>query len=200
MFFAGSDASGGSKKILLLDTGCKYNIIRSLLKRNLNVEWVPWDYDFSKKKYDGLMLGNGPGNPDQLGMIIERVRECFKNKKPIFGICLGHQIMAKAAGAKTYKMTFGHRSYNQPCIEIKEKKQTNKCLITSQNHGFAVLEKTIPKDWQEWFINANDGSNEGIKHNKLPFQSVQFHPEATPGPTDSDYLFDTFANQIHQAV
>ena len=145
MFFAGSDASGGSKKILLLDTGCKHNIIRSLLKRNLSVEWVPWDYDFSKKKYDGLMLGNGPGNPDQLGMIIERVRECFKNKKPIFGICLGHQIIAKAAGAKTYKMTFGHRSYNQPCIEIKEKKQTNKCLITSQNHGFAVAEKTIPK-------------------------------------------------------
>ena len=200
LFFAGSDASGGSKKILLLDTGCKHNIIRSLLKRNLSVEWVPWDYDFSKKKYDGLMLGNGPGNPDQLGMIIERVRECFKNKKPIFGICLGHQIIAKAAGAKTYKMTFGHRSYNQPCIEIKEKKQTNKCLITSQNHGFAVAEKTIPKDWQEWFVNANDGSNEGIKHNKLPFQSVQFHPEATPGPTDSDYLFDTFANQVHQAV
>ena len=161
---------------------------------------MPWNYDFTKEDYDGLMLGNGPGNPDKLGVIIERVRKCFKNKKPIFGICLGHQIMAKAAGAKTYKMTFGHRSYNQPCIEIKEKKQTNKCLITSQNHGFAVAEKTIPSDWQEWFINANDGSNEGIKHNKLPFQSVQFHPEATPGPTDSDYLFDTFANQVHQAV
>ena len=188
--------SGGDKKILLLDTGCKHNIIRSLLKRNLSVDWVPWDYDFTTKNFDGLMLGNGPGDPEQLGLIIERVKKQFKKKVPIFGICLGHQIMAKAAKAKTYKMTFGHRSYNQPCVELG----TKKCIITSQNHGFAVSGKTLPKDWQEWFVNANDGSNEGIKHETLPFQSVQFHPEATPGPTDSDYLFDRFARQVKKIL
>ena len=184
----------GKKKILLLDTGCKHNIIRSLLKRNLSVNWVPWDYDISKEYYDGLMLGNGPGDPNYLKPIVEKVKKEFNKQKPIFGICLGHQMIATAAGAKTYKMPFGHRSYNQPCLEV----ETNRCFITSQNHGFAVDNNSIRKDWKVWFVNANDGSNEGIIHKKLPIRSVQFHPEANPGPTDSDYLFDEFAELVHK--
>lgn len=185
---------GGSKKVILVDTGCKNNIIRSLLKRKLSVHWVPWDYNFSLKDYDGLVLGNGPGNPDKLSSLIDKIKQQFKILKPIFGICLGHQLISKAAGAKTYKMKFGHRSHNQPCLELG----TKRCLITSQNHGYAVDEKTLPKDWTAWFVNANDHSNEGLKHHKLPIQSVQFHPEAMPGPTDSNYLFDKFVQQVHQ--
>lgn len=185
---------GGKKKILLVDTGCKHNIIRSLLKRNLSVHWVPWDYDISKEHYDGLMLGNGPGDPQFLTPIVEKIKKEFSKQKPIFGICLGHQIIASAAGAKTYKMPFGHRSYNQPCLETG----TNRCFITSQNHGFAVDNNSIGKDWKVWFVNANDGSNEGMIHKTLPIRSVQFHPEANPGPTDSDYLFDEFAELVHQ--
>lgn len=182
----------GKKKVLLLDTGCKHNIIRSLLKRNLSVLWVPYNYDFHNEKYDALMLGNGPGDPSKLPQLVEGVKKAIKKEKPIFGICLGHQIISQAAGAKTYKMPFGHRSQNQPCLEVG----SQHCLITSQNHGYAVDNQTIPKDWETWFINANDGSNEGIKHKTLPICSVQFHPEAMPGPTDSDYLFDEFASNI----
>ena len=184
----------GKKKVLLLDTGCKHNIIRSLLQRDLSVKWVPWNYELEKEEYDGLMLGNGPGDPAFLQSIVEKIRKEFNKRKPIFGICLGHQLIARAAGSKTYKMPFGHRSYNQPCIEVG----TNRALITSQNHGYAVDNKSIPNDWKLWFINANDKSNEGIKHKKLPISSVQFHPEATPGPTDSSYLFDEFSQSIYQ--
>lgn len=186
--------SAGKKKVLLVDTGCKHNIIRSLLKRNLSVYWVPWNYDITSSDYDGLMLGNGPGNPAFLKPIIEKVKKEFAKQKPIFGICLGHQIISLATGAKTYKMPYGHRSFNQPCLEVG----TNRCFITSQNHGFSVDNDTVSKDWRVWFVNANDGSNEGIIHKKLPIRSVQFHPEATPGPTDSDYLFDEFAELIHK--
>ena len=185
---------GGDKTVLLLDTGCKYNIIRSLLKRKLNVHWVPWNFDLANAKYDGLMIGNGPGDPKKLTTISDKIKLEFKKAKPIFGICLGHQLLAQAAGAKTYKLKFGHRSYNQPCLELG----SNRCLITSQNHGYAVSVASLPKEWRAWFSNVNDNSNEGIKHKKLPFQSVQFHPEATPGPTDSNYLFDYFAKQIYQ--
>ncbi|MFW6450094.1 MAG: glutamine-hydrolyzing carbamoyl-phosphate synthase small subunit [Nanoarchaeota archaeon] len=178
----------GNKRIILLDCGCKNSIIYSLLKRGLEVKRVPWDYDFTNEHYDGLIISNGPGNPAKCRKTVENVEKALKLKKPILGICLGNQILAIAAGAKTYKLKYGHRSQNQPCIETT----TKKCFITSQNHGFAVNKNTLPKGWKEWFVNANDNTNEGIIHKTLPFMSVQFHPEATPGPTDCNYLFDKF--------
>ena len=178
----------GIKKVLLIDCGVKNNIIRCLLKRGVKVVRVPWDHDFTKEEYDGLIVSNGPGDPIQYGVLVEHIREAMKQNKPIFGICLGNQIMAIAGGAKTYKLKYGHRSQNQPCLEVG----TKSCYITSQNHGYAVDDKTLPKDWEVWFRNLNDNTNEGIKHKIKPFFSVQFHPEAAPGPTDTEFLFDRF--------
>ncbi|MCP3682717.1 MAG: glutamine-hydrolyzing carbamoyl-phosphate synthase small subunit [bacterium] len=178
----------GKKRIVLVDCGAKHNIIRCLIKRGACVIRVPWDYDFSKEKFDGLFLSNGPGDPKMCKETIENVKKAMEKGIPTMGICLGNQILALAAGADTYKLKYGHRSQNQPCAE----KGTKRCYITSQNHGFAVDTKTLPDDWEEWFVNANDKTNEGIKHKTKPFMSVQFHPEARCGPVDTDFLFDRF--------
>lgn len=178
----------GRKKIVLVDCGAKENIVRSLVARGATVIRVPWDYDFTELEYDGLLLSNGPGDPTRCSATIANIKKAMAQRKPILGICLGNQLLALAAGAKTYKLKYGHRSHNQPCIDTT----TGRCYITSQNHGFAVNEKTLPRDWQPWFSNANDGSNEGIRHKNMPWRSAQFHPEATPGPTDTAWLFDDF--------
>lgn len=187
-----SEEGSGKKTILLIDCGVKTNIKRSLLKRNVKVITVPWSYDFfdSKLKYDGILISNGPGDPKLVTNTIDLVKKAMVKKIPIFGICLGNQILALAAGGDTYKLKFGHRSHNQPCVLEGEKR----CYITSQNHGYAVGK--IPKGFRPWFINGNDGTNEGIIHNKLPFMSVQFHPEACPGPEDTGWLFDYFLSKL----
>ncbi len=182
----------GRKKIVLVDCGAKENIVRSLVARGATVIRVPWDYDFTKLEYDGILLSNGPGDPTQCGVTIAHIKKAMLQKKPILGICLGNQLLALAAGAKTYKLKYGHRSHNQPCID----KVTGRCYISSQNHGFAVNEKTLSREWESWFVNANDGSSEGIRHKKMPWRSAQFHPEATPGPTDTAWLFDDFMNTL----
>ncbi|MCD4657102.1 MAG: glutamine-hydrolyzing carbamoyl-phosphate synthase small subunit [Planctomycetes bacterium] len=182
----------GDKRVLLVDCGIKNNILRSFLKRDITIKRVPWDYDFSDDEYDGLFISNGPGDPKQCKATIKNVQKALTDDKPIFGICLGSQIMALAAGADTYKLRYGHRSQNQPCVEVG----TKRCFITSQNHGYAVADKTLPADWEPWFVNANDETNEGIKHKTRPFFAVQFHPEATPGPVDTEFLFDNFINLL----
>ncbi|MDH5561936.1 MAG: carbamoyl phosphate synthase small subunit, partial [Deltaproteobacteria bacterium] len=178
----------GKKRVILIDTGCKNNIIRSFLKRGISVLRVPWDFDFSKEKFDGIMISNGPGDPTRVEKTVEIIQAQLEKNKPIFGICLGHQLLSLAAGAKSYKLKFGHRSQNQPCIQVG----TKRCYITSQNHGYAIDDQTLPENWQPWFFNANDGSNEGIIHTSKPFRTVQFHPEAYPGPVDTGFLFDEF--------
>jgi carbamoyl-phosphate synthase small subunit len=149
---------------------------------------VPWDYDFTRERWDGLFISNGPGDPTMCSATIENIRKAYEKRKPIFGICLGVQLMALAAGGKTYKLPYGHRSHNQPRLV----QGSNRCYITSQNHGFAVDAKSLPKEWHVWMTNANDGSVEGMRHAKEPWSAVQFHPEATPGPTDTAWLFDEF--------
>ena len=182
----------GPVKIIAVDCGMKENIIRSLLARGTKVIRVPWDYDFTHDKYDGLLLSNGPGDPTMCEKTISHIRKAMEKNKPILGVCLGNQLLALAAGARTYKLKYGHRSQNQPCIETS----TKRCYITSQNHGFAVDAKSLPADWEEWFVNANDGSNEGIRHKTKQWRSVQFHPEASPGPTDTAWIFDEFIASI----
>lgn len=184
----------GPMKVLLVDCGVKNNIIRCFLKRNVTVARVPWDYDFSKTEYDGLFISNGPGDPKQCRETIKHIKAALQEDKPIFGICLGSQLLGIAAGANTYKLKYGHRSQNQPCIEAG----TKRCYITSQNHGYAVDEKTLPEDFMPWFVNANDNTNEGIKHKTKPFFAVQFHPEASPGPVDTEFLFDKFIGLIRK--
>jgi carbamoyl-phosphate synthase small subunit len=182
----------GTKTIALIDCGAKRNIARCLLKRDVQVITVPWDYDLlaSDLDFDAILISNGPGNPHMAPQTIETVREALEAEIPTLGICLGHQLLALAAGGETYKLPYGHRSQNQPCIL----QGTKRCYITTQNHGFAV--GTVPPDFEPWFVNANDGSNEGIKHASKPFMSVQFHPEAAPGPVDSEWIFDYFLEQI----
>ncbi len=183
----------GKKRVLLIDCGCKNSIIRNLTDRNLSVLRVPWDYDFSHEDFDGILISNGPGDPKMCNKTILHVREAMeKNNHPIFGICLGNQLMALAAHSDTYKLKYGHRSQNQPCIEAG----TRRCMITSQNHGYAINDRSLPGDWRPWFVNANDGTNEGIRHSYKPFRSIQFHPEAAPGPVDANYLFDEFSKML----
>ena len=182
----------GRKTVCIVDTGCKYNIIRSFLKRDVSVLRVPWNYDYTKEKFDAIMLSNGPGDPMNVPETVEILKPHLQGDKPIFGICLGHQIIALAAGAVSYKLKFGHRSQNQPCIQVG----TKRCFITSQNHGYAIDDQTLPENWKPCFFNANDGSNEGIEHRTKFIRSVQFHPESWPGPVDTNFLFDEFVSQL----
>lgn len=182
----------GSLRIVLVDCGVKYSIIRNLLKRDTTIIRVPWDYNYHGEEYDGLFLSNGPGDPKMCNQTIENIGKSLSGDKPIFGICLGNQLMALAAGADTYKLKYGHRSHNQPVLQVG----TDKAYITSQNHGFAVDNNTLGSDWSPLFVNINDNTNEGMKHRSKPFFSTQFHPEASGGPTDTDFLFDVFIDNI----
>lgn len=182
----------GSKRVVLLDCGVKHNIIRSLLKRNITLIRVPWDYDFNQIEFDGLFLSNGPGDPDTCDVAVQNIRKALEGSKPVCGICMGNQLLAKAGGAKIYKLKYGHRSHNQPVRLVG----TNQCFITSQNHGYAVDNESLGIDWEPLFINMNDGTNEGIKHKSKPFFSAQFHPEACSGPTDTEFLFDKFVEML----
>jgi carbamoyl-phosphate synthase small subunit len=182
----------GKYRILLIDCGVKYNIIRNLLKRNTTVIVVPWDWDISREDYDGLFISNGPGDPMMCDKTISNIKKALEKDAPIYGICLGNQLMALAAGAKSYKLKYGHRSHNQPVIQVG----TNKAYVTSQNHGFAIDNSTLPEKWKPLFINLNDNTNEGMKHISKPFFSSQFHPEASGGPTDTEFLFDQFIELV----
>jgi len=182
----------GQHKVLLLDCGCKNNIIRCLLKRDTTIIRVPFDFDFTNEDYDGLFISNGPGDPKLNVKAIEHVKTALDQDKPIMGICLGTQLMALAAGADTYKLKYGHRSHNQPVLL----KGSKRCYITSQNHGYAIDTDTLPADWEVLFENANDNTCEGIKHKTKPFFASQFHPEASSGPTDTEFLFDDFIDMM----
>ena len=179
------------KTVVLIDCGVKQGIIRALVRRGVSVVRVPADTDagriltFAPR---GVVISNGPGDPKRAIATIAAVRGLLRENIPLFGICLGNQLLALAAGGDTFKLKFGHRGQNQPCLE----EGTKRCYITSQNHGFAVDTATLPRSWAPWFRNANDGTNEGIRHRRLPVFGVQFHPEACPGPTDTEFLFDTF--------
>jgi carbamoyl-phosphate synthase small subunit len=186
----------GPTRILLIDCGVKLNIIRELLKRRVTVIRVPWDADISRERYDAILVSNGPGDPKACSPTIGTLRKALAEKAPIFGICLGNQLLALAAGADTYKLKFGHRSQNQPCAEVG----SPRCYITSQNHGYAVREDSLPSGWEPWFRNSNDGTNEGIRAGGRPFFAVQFHPEAAPGPRDSGYLFDYFLDAVRASA
>lgn len=183
-------AKDGKKTVVLVDCGIKHNIIRCLLRRGVRVVRVPWDYNFSSVPYDGLFISNGPGNPDFAETTVLNIRQALDDgtHRPVCGICMGNQLLAKAAGAKTYKLKYGHRSHNQPV----RRAGTNQCFVTSQNHGFAVDDATLPEGWEPLFVNMNDGTNEGIRHSSLPYFSAQFHPEASSGPRDTEFLFDEF--------
>jgi len=182
----------GSKRVVLIDCGCKHGIVRSLLARGVSVLRVPWNFDLTHEQFDGVVISNGPGDPKMARATVHVVRQLLEGDKPVFGICLGNQLLALAAGANTYKLKFGHRSQNQPCVEVG----TKRCYITSQNHGYAVDARTLPEGWEPWFVNANDGTNEGVRQRSKPFMGVQFHPEASPGPVDTGFLFDQFVSLL----
>lgn len=184
----------GGPRVLLYDCGVKLSIIRSLLKRGCTVMRVPWNYDItrSRLRFDGMVISNGPGDPKMCKETVSAIRWAMSRSLPALGICLGSQLMALAAGANTYKLKYGHRSQNQPCLEVG----TKRCYITSQNHGYAVDGRTLPKGWKGWFINADDRTNEGIRHTHRPWLAVQFHPEANPGPTDTGWVFDKFLKML----
>ena len=184
---------GAGKKVVLVDCGVKTNILRCLLRRGVEVIRVPWDYDFNGLEFDGLFISDGPGDPDTCDAAVQNIRRAMANEQlPIFGICMGNQLLSKAGGATIYKLKYGHRSHNQPVRMVG----TDRCFITSQNHGYAVDNNTLGADWEPLFINMNDGSNEGIRHKRNPWFSAQFHPEAASGPTDTEFLFDEFVNLL----
>lgn len=184
---------GAGKKVVLVDCGVKANIIRCLIKRGVEIIRVPWNYDYTDMDFDGLFLANGPGDPDMCEDAVNVLRKQMQmSRKPICGICMGNQLLAKAGGTRIYKLKYGHRSHNQPVRLVG----TNNCYITTQNHGYAVDGTTIGSDWEELFVNMNDGSNEGIKHKQNPWFSSQFHPEACAGPLDTEFLFDKFVDTL----
>lgn len=189
-----SDSKQKAPKVLLVDCGVKVNILRCLLRRGVEVIRVPWNYDFNDMEFDGLFLANGPGDPDMCEAAVTNISKFLANPKvrPCMGICMGNQLLSKAAGATIYKLKYGHRSLNQPVRMLG----TDTCFITSQNHGYAVDSSTLGDDWEPLFVNMNDGSNEGIRHKKNPWFSVQFHPEACAGPVDTEFLFDKFVNLL----
>lgn len=185
----------GDKTIFAVDCGIKENIIRHLKKYPARVVRVPYDYDYSEEEYDGLFLSSGPGDPTVCKETIEILQKALKRKKPLFGICLGAQILALAIGAKTYKLKFGHRGQNHPCKNL----EADRCILTSQNHGYAINGETLPKEWKVLFSSLNDDSVEGIAHAHLPWFAVQFHPESSPGPVDAAYLFDRFYEEVKRS-
>lgn len=190
-----TEHGSGPLRILLVDCGAKDNIVRSLAGRGATVVRAPWHEDLRKAgaSAHGIMIGNGPGDPRNLDALVEQVRGLMTDgSRPIFGICLGNQILARAAGANIFKLPYGHRSVNQPVQDLL----TRRCYVTSQNHGYAVDEESLPEAWEPWFVNINDGTNEGIRHRTKPFFSVQFHPEARPGPEDTGFLFDEFLRAV----
>ena len=182
----------GKKRVLLIDCGCKNSIAKSLAERNVEVIRVPWHYNIDELDFDAVLFSNGPGNPEVYTELVDKAKQILEKKIPTLGICLGHQIIALASGLKTEKLKYGHRSQNQPVKETT----SEKCFVTSQNHGFHVVTKKLPEGWNSWFENLNDGTNEGLKHKSLPFMSVQFHPEAAPGPVDTAFIFDEFIRMI----
>ena len=184
---------GAEKKVVLVDCGVKANIIRCLINRGCEVIRVPWNYDYTDMEFDGLFLANGPGDPDMCEDAVNVIRRQMSlSRKPICGICMGNQLLAKAGGATIYKLKYGHRSHNQPVREVG----TNRCYVTSQNHGYAVDAKTLGSDWRELFVNMNDGSNEGVCHKENPWFTSQFHPEACSGPIDTEFMFDRFIKTL----
>ncbi|KAM9911612.1 hypothetical protein OXX69_003342, partial [Metschnikowia pulcherrima] len=188
-----TDKNGKPIRIVAVDVGMKYNQIRCFVARGVELKVVPWDYDFTTEEYDGLFISNGPGDPQVMTETVARLEAVMKEgKTPVFGICLGHQLLARATGADTVKLKFGNRGHNIPCTSTI----SGRCYITSQNHGYAVDASTLSNGWKELFVNANDQSNEGIYHESKPFFSVQFHPESTPGPRDTEFLFDTFIDAV----
>jgi len=178
--------------VAVVDCGVKNNILQAFLRRGIGVLRVPHDYDALNDDVAGIVFSNGPGDPRQCEATIANCRKAMEANIPVLGICLGSQIIALAAGGNTYKLKYGHRSHNQPVNEAG----TNRCYITSQNHGYAIDASTLPEDWREWFVNDNDGTNEGIIHISKPFFGAQFHPEASPGPDDTEFIFDMFVRAL----
>ena len=185
---------GADKKVVLVDCGVKANILRCLIRRGVEVIRVPWNYDFNELEFDGLFLANGPGDPETCEVTVQNIRRFLANPvvRPCMGICMGNQLLSKAAGARIYKLKYGHRSHNQPVRKVG----TETCFITSQNHGYAVDSSSLPADWEPMFVNMNDGINEGVRHKKNPWFSAQFHPEACSGPVDTEYMFDDFVKLL----
>lgn len=184
----------GDKRVLLIDCGCKHNIIREMIKRDVEILRVPWDYPINDDAFDGLLISSGPGDPKICTETVNQVQSAMNKGIPTFGICLGHQIMSLAIGADTYKMKYGHRSQNQPVTNTK----TGHCYITTQNHGYVVDHQKLPADWSALYTNLNDGTCEGLIHKSDRFFSTQFHPEASPGPYDTEYLFDKFTELLNE--
>lgn len=186
----------GPRTVVVVDAGAKDNLIRSILSRGVSVVRAPFTANLERlaAQADGVVLGSGPGDPKALAPLVEALRSLLGSyARPIFGVCLGSQILALAAGGNTAKLPYGHRGVNQPVQELL----TRRCYITSQNHGYAVVDGSLPDDWEPWFVNTNDGTNEGVRSIAKPHFGVQFHPESHPGPTDTAFLFDDFIRVVH---
>jgi carbamoyl-phosphate synthase small subunit len=184
----------GKKKIICVDCGIKHNMLRLLSRFDVTIQRVPYNYDYTQEDFDALFISNGPGDPAIETATVAILQKALQRKKPTFGICLGAQLLALAIGAKTYKLTFGHRGHNVPCYDIENKR----CILTAQNHGWAIESQSLPQDWTVTFTHSNDQSVEGIAHKTEPFSAVQFHPESTPGPNDAAYLMDRFYDTIER--
>jgi len=190
--------AGGANRVLLIDVGVKEGIVECLLRRESTVIRAPWHADLIQlaKTADGIVIGNGPGDPADLGELTAVIKMLLGSfNGPIFGVCLGHQLLGRALGLPTFKLPYGHRGVNQPVRNV----DTGACFVTSQNHGFAVDDTNLPPDCVKWFTNLNDGTSEGLRLVSKPVCSVQFHPEGMPGPRDAEYLFDEFVRDVGRA-